>query len=587
MRTKNAGWLGLAALLAIVPIRGYSQTPDAPPISTVAPAQVTLSPGAAEVVKLAQSGVSDDVVLAYVQNSQAAFTLSSDNVVYLKDVGLSPAVITAMLNHDSALNHLPQYTYDQKLYPATNPPPAPTPVPPPDMAQAATDQPPVATPDQTAQPPVYDNNPPPEVNYFYNDLSPYGSWVNLPGYGWCWQPSTVVINHGWRPYCDGGHWIYSDAGWFWQSDYSWGWAPFHYGRWRLDERCGWVWFPDRVWGPAWVTWRSSGDHCGWAPLPLHAVFDVGGGFRFNGVHVGANFDFGLGVNLFTFVGVGDFCDHDVWRHRLPPAEVTRIYNHTTIINNYTVENKMVVNRGIDVNRVSEASHTTIQRVSVRDVRAGGEIPRGGAGVVYRHELGAPVRTGPIVAQRLDDRHPVIQHNTVAAVHVESRVTPVNTVPHPQPAPRAPQTMQPQREIHTTPQSPPGNQRYTPQNLNQNQSAPQNQEHRTGITFGATTPATPAPKPPVTPVVPEQHYTTTPNEAPKENVAPQTRVEQPNLVTHTYVTRSTQAMGGHYTAPASQSAPAQSQPHYQQGNSGGNGNGNNGGNGNSSGGHNGR
>src|SRR5882757_2231431 len=126
MKTKNTGWLGLAALLVISPIRGYPQTPDAAP-GAPATAQVALSPGAAEVVKLAQSGVSDDVVLAYINNSQSAFTLSSDAVVYLKDLGLSPAVVTAMLNHDASLNHQPQYTYDQKLYPATIPAPAPVP----------------------------------------------------------------------------------------------------------------------------------------------------------------------------------------------------------------------------------------------------------------------------------------------------------------------------------------------------------------------------------------------------------------------------------------------------------------------------
>jgi len=52
--------------LAISPIRGYAQ--DAGSAARgAATAQVTLSPGSAEVVKLAQSGVSDDVVLAYIQ----------------------------------------------------------------------------------------------------------------------------------------------------------------------------------------------------------------------------------------------------------------------------------------------------------------------------------------------------------------------------------------------------------------------------------------------------------------------------------------------------------------------------------------
>jgi len=218
---------------------------------------------------------------------------------------------------------------------------------------------------------------------------------------------------------------------------------------------------------------------------------------FNGVRVGVDFDFGLGVNLFTFVSLRDFHDHDLGHRRIPPTEVTKIYNRTTIINNYTVENKIIVNRGIDVRRVEEATHTTERKIALRDVRAGEEMPRGGtATAVYRHELGAPVRSGPIVAQRVDERHPVIQHNTLAAVHVEHRVTPVNTIQQPaqatpqrlqqeretpqrdnhsvtqprQPAQVMPQTLQQQRDFpprdnHSIPQTQPqpGNQRYTPPN----------------------------------------------------------------------------------------------------------------------------
>src|SRR5580700_10197841 len=77
----------------------------------------------------------------------------------------------------------------------------------------------------------YSTDAPEDVNYFYSDLSPYGQWVDLAGYGWCWQPTVVAGNSQWQPYSDDGHWIYTDAGWFWQSDYPWGWAPFHYGRW--------------------------------------------------------------------------------------------------------------------------------------------------------------------------------------------------------------------------------------------------------------------------------------------------------------------------------------------------------------------
>src|SRR5262249_26081691 len=146
-------------------------------------------------------------------------------------------------------------------------------------------EPPPPTQPVEAPAPTYVGNAPADVSYFYNDLSPYGSWIVLDGVGWCWQPRVVVINHGWRPYFDGGYWAYSDCGWYWASTYSWGWAPFHYGRWYLHPGCGWVWTPARVWGPAWVTWRTVGDHCGWAPLPPHADFDAHVGYIYNGVHV--------------------------------------------------------------------------------------------------------------------------------------------------------------------------------------------------------------------------------------------------------------------------------------------------------------
>src|SRR5690625_4780914 len=63
---------------------------------------------------------------------------------------------------------------------------------------------------------------------FYQSLSPYGRWINYKGYGNAWIPR---VSRNFRPYATNGHWIYSDYGWTWVSNYRWGWAPFHYGRW--------------------------------------------------------------------------------------------------------------------------------------------------------------------------------------------------------------------------------------------------------------------------------------------------------------------------------------------------------------------
>src|SRR5438552_2831857 len=63
---------------------------------------------------------------------------------------------------------------------------------------------------------------------FYDDLSPYGTWVSYPSYGYVWVPS---MGAGFVPYSTGGHWEFSEYGWTWVSDYAWGWGPYHYGRW--------------------------------------------------------------------------------------------------------------------------------------------------------------------------------------------------------------------------------------------------------------------------------------------------------------------------------------------------------------------
>lgn len=457
-------------------ISGQSQTPAPPPgtLSAAAPAPgagttpADISPAVAEVIKLAESGVGDDVVLAYVHNSQASFNLSAENVLYLRDVGISSPVITAMLNHDTA--------------PSTLPPTQPPVQAPPPAQQAPTDVPAAA--------PNYVSSPPADVSYFYNDLSPYGSWVALDGVGWCWQPRVVAINHGWSPYCDGGHWVYCDYGWYWQSVYSWGWAPFHYGRWYNHPRCGWVWTPDRVWGPAWVTWRVAGDNCGWAPLPPHATFDAHFGWQFNGVSVGVGFNFGIPANHYTFVSVNNFTDHDLAHYRMPASHVTTIYNQTTVINNTVVNNNVVVNRGVTVEHVSAATHTEIHKANIRDVspaqaHAASTAASGrNAPVVYRTELKTPpARPAPMTAQKIDERHPVVQHPVITPTRVERPAASKGSYPPAANPAYRPQSQAPGQQRYnlgqTEPAYPPASKSATEQHAAPVQTAP---------TYKATVPA---------------------------------------------------------------------------------------------------
>src|SRR5260221_1853492 len=405
MRTKTALDFVAAALMLITPLQAQTSDSVTAPVTT-APA---ISASAADIVRMSEAGTGEEVLLAYIKISTTTFDLSADQILYLRDIGLSSSVIAGMLNRDAALRSVagvnpPQYA--QSMAPLPNDAPIPAPAP-------------AVNTVEPAPAPVYASKPPAEVSYFYDQLSPYGTWVQLEGVGWCWQPRAFIINHNWRPYCDAGNWVYTDAGWCWQSDYSWGWAPFHYGRWYLDNGCGWVWTPDRVWGPAWVTWRVEGDHCGWAPLPPHAGFDFRLGLCFNGSRVGMDLDFRLRPERFTFIALPDFHESDYARCRLPSVQVTQIYNHSTVINNYLVNNNTIVNHGIQVDRVAAATHREVHPLAIRDVPtrslAATQSAVGRAELpVYRPRVAAPARPVNAVAQRIDAAHRHIQPTPIAS-----------------------------------------------------------------------------------------------------------------------------------------------------------------------------
>jgi hypothetical protein len=322
--------------------------PDSATESSALPPNVYPTSPLAQVIRLTQAGVDESIIMTYVTNSGSTFNLDSDKIIYLKDIGLPNEVVTAMMQHDQQLQQ-------QMAATAYQPPVQPAP------PFTTTESPETEPPPQPVEQPAEVT-----VNYFYDTLAPYGSWVDVDGYGRCWRPSVVIYNPGWQPYCDHGHWVYTDCGWYWFSDYSWGWAPFHYGRWFQNPRWGWCWTPDTVWGPSWVTWRYSNDYCGWAPLPPFAAYREGVGFFYRGLNVSFGFDFGLGINCFTFVPIGHFCDPHPHRYRVAPGQMTQIFNRTTVINNFNVRDHNFVNGGIDPEHITSITHTPIHPISIRD-----------------------------------------------------------------------------------------------------------------------------------------------------------------------------------------------------------------------------
>ena len=331
------------------------------------PPNIKPSSPAGEVVKLTQAGVDEAVMLTYVSNSTSMFNLSSDEIIYLNDIGVPASVVTTMIHRDQVLKLTPVALAPAESAAAQVNAPAAE-----GAAPSYVNPPQPET--QPIQPVDAGGSPPPQpvnvtYNYFYDSLAPYGSWVDLPGYGSCWQPTVVVVNRAWRPYCNGGRWVYTDCGWYWYSDYSWGWAPFHYGRWVSDARLGWCWYPGYTWGPAWVSWRYSDGYCGWAPLPPSASYTYGVGFTYYGGSVGVSFGFGLGSSCYTFVPWNRFCGYKPYKYCAAPHQAQQIYQHSTVINNYiSRNNNTIVNQGIPIDKVRRHTGAEIRQVSIRETR---------------------------------------------------------------------------------------------------------------------------------------------------------------------------------------------------------------------------
>ena len=237
---------------------------------------------------------------------------------------------------------------------------------------------------------------------FYDNLSPYGSWVDYPNYGYVWIPD---VDPGFSPYATNGYWVYTDYGWTWVSNYPWGWAPFHYGRWDYDNTYGWFWIPGNEWAPAWVSWRRSPGYYGWAPLGPGISVTIAFG---NGYHEPDN--------RWVFVRDGDITRHDVDRHYIDRSRnVTIIKNSTTIVN-VTKDNRRSSTyiAGPARNDVQSVTHTQIKPVAIRENSKPGQHVSNGTLQIYRPQVQKTAANGrnpaPPKVVKLSDVKPMAQRS---------------------------------------------------------------------------------------------------------------------------------------------------------------------------------
>jgi len=249
---------------------------------------------------------------------------------------------------------------------------------------------------------------------FYDNLSPYGQWVEEPKYGYVWVPNEGT---DFRPYHTGGHWVVTDYGNTWVSDYPWGWAPYHYGRWTYDPYYGWVWVPGYEWAPAWVSWRYGDGYCGWAPLSP-------------GISIGVS-TYACPNDWWVFVGPQYLYRRDFYHYWGGPRTNAAIITRTSFINNTYVDNGTHVryNYGPRTQEIERVTHEHVPVYKLSGAQSPGVAAVHGSAVnIYRptvkqttgvrptnNVMKAPRPIGgpaPATASRAPEFHSVMQQRQV-------------------------------------------------------------------------------------------------------------------------------------------------------------------------------
>ena len=176
---------GLCLLASNVAAQSSSNTTPAPAAAqpaAVSQAAPPLSYGVAQVVQLARASVGEDVIVNYVRNSGHAYGLDANQILYLKQQGISDRIINTMLTQPRPAVATPN----------TSAPPV--------TSVAGTSAPEIST--ATVAPAVtYVQTAPP--TYYYDQ--PYYYPAYYPAYAW-YPPVTFSFGwgRGWGGWHGGG-----------------------------------------------------------------------------------------------------------------------------------------------------------------------------------------------------------------------------------------------------------------------------------------------------------------------------------------------------------------------------------------------
>lgn len=100
MKTRNFSLIVICGALAFgLSMARAEMEPAKAPLKLTMP----MSAGLDEVVKLTKAGVSESVVISYVQNSPVAYHPSADEIIKLRENGVSAPIITAVLSRGAVV----------------------------------------------------------------------------------------------------------------------------------------------------------------------------------------------------------------------------------------------------------------------------------------------------------------------------------------------------------------------------------------------------------------------------------------------------------------------------------------------------
>jgi hypothetical protein len=252
------------------------------------------------------------------------------------------------------------------------------------------------------------------LQVFYDELSPYGQWIDYPQYGYVWIPD---VGSNFMPYSTAGQWVLTEYGWTWLSNYEWGWAPFHYGRWDYDNYYGWLWVPDYEWGPSWVTWRSARGYYGWQPMRPGISINLSFG---NDYYNNYN-------DYWMFVSDRDFQRADVSRYYVNQTNRERIIRNSTVINNTYIDNSRN-NTYISGPSRDDVQRTTGKRVSsvaIHENNKPGQSLKNGQLQIYRPNIRKNNDTGRNPAPTRITSREEVKRPERNAVNQQRNATPTN------------------------------------------------------------------------------------------------------------------------------------------------------------------